>query len=355
MLWVVDWCRKLMNMEKIDFVLTWVDGDDPKWKAEKQAFEGKELSEGTSDDSNAECRYRADADLLRYWFRAVEQFTPWVNRVLFVTCGQKPEWLNENHPKLHLVNHKDYIPSNYLPTFNSNAIELNYHRISDLSEKFVLFNDDIFLLHQVAPEFFFRDGNPVLDADLRYTTKVGYNNWSRVLFNNYCVVNKSFDIGKSIWEFRKKWFDVSTLGFNRARSNFICYLANKTLPVGLYGHIALPHLKSSLQELWMRYPDIMEQTSMHKFRTDDQVNHWLLCAWNQAKGRFSPARENRLGRNVSINPNNLKWVCGMIKSQEIPQICINDTAQNSDPDHCNIELINAFNSILPYQSQFEKF
>lgn len=56
--------------------------------------------------------------------------------------GQKPERLNENHPKLVLMNHKDYIPSDYLPTFNSQTIKLNLHRIPDLSEKFVLFIDD---------------------------------------------------------------------------------------------------------------------------------------------------------------------------------------------------------------------
>ena len=126
-------------MDKIDFVLLWVDDNDPVWLEQKNHYlkQEKELSHS---DANSDCRYR-EHGLLRYWFRAVEQFTPWVNKVFFVTCGQKPEWLDESHSKLCLVNHKDYIPAEYLPTFHSNTIELNLHRIDNLSEHFVLFND----------------------------------------------------------------------------------------------------------------------------------------------------------------------------------------------------------------------
>lgn len=343
-------------MEKIDFVIPWVDGDDLAWRVEKQKWEA--LSKGinsASEDANTDCRYRSDNEMLRYWFRSVENFAPWVNRIHFVTCGQKPSWLNENHPKLNMVNHKDYIPSKYLPTFNSNVIELNYHRINDLSENFVLFNDDIFLLQPVKEVFFFRSGYPVLDTNLRYTNMVGCNSWSRVLFNDYCIVNKNFVIGRSIWENRKKWFSIKELGYKRARKNLLCYLANKTLPVSLYGHIAHPILKSTLQELWERCPDVMEQTSRHKFRSDDQVNQWLFCAWAQAEGRFFPAREDRLGKNFSISSSIVNEVCEMIKNQSFPQICVNDTEKNDNPDYCYSELIKAFDSILPEQSQFEKF
>ena len=97
--------------EKIDFVLPWVDGADPKWLAEKRKWEGAGAAMARGDeDANADCRYR-DCGLLKYWFRAVEKFAPWVNRVFFVTCGQKPDWLDESNPKLRLVNHADYIPA----------------------------------------------------------------------------------------------------------------------------------------------------------------------------------------------------------------------------------------------------
>ena len=64
---------------KIDFVIPWVDGNDPKWKIEKDKY-----SPTKADESNASNRYR-DWGLLPYWFRAVEKYTPWVNKIYFVT------------------------------------------------------------------------------------------------------------------------------------------------------------------------------------------------------------------------------------------------------------------------------
>lgn len=340
-------------MEKIDFIVTWVDGDDPVWQKEKNRWEGLGGTESDAPDANEECRYRENG-LLRYWFRAVEKFAPWVNTVHFVTCGQRPEWLNEAHPKLHLVNHEDYIPKEYLPTFNSNTIELNFHRIEELSEYFVCFNDDVFLLRPVEPSFFFREGQPVLKTSLQYYRNVGYNNWSRMLFNDYCIVNRSFDMKKTIWQNRKKWFSIKELGYNKARRNLLCYLANGTLPVSSYGHVSQPHLKSTLQEVWEQYPEIMHHASLSKFRSDDQVNQWLMCAWNQAKGNFYPATVETLGRCVNVCLERLDDVCGLIESGTIAQICVNDSHRNTEAERCHQEVAQSMEIILPEKSSYEK-
>lgn len=340
--------------ERIDFVIPWVDGSDPKWIEEKSKYD-MSIRETTSlDASNADCRYRGDSDLLRYWFRSVEKNAPWVNAIHFVTCGQKPEWLDENHPKLHLVNHADYIPSKYLPTFNSNTIELNYHRIDELSEKFVLFNDDVYLLKPVDPELFFNKA-PVIDANLQYPDYVKYSNWSRVLFNDYCIVNDSFDIVNSIKSNRGKWFNVKELGVGRSLMNFLCFKVNGTLPVSNYGHIASPHLKSTLQEVWEKHPDIMDQTCTHKFRSDDQVNQWLLSAWDQAKGNFFPAKRKKLGIRIVVSPDFLPLALRIIKSRSFPQICLNDTDSNTDPTTSLREISSAFEALFPEKSSFEKW
>ena len=135
----------------IDFVVLWVDGNDPQWQAQKAKYQGKTL-----DDSNAAHRFR-DWGLMPYWFRAVEKFCPWVRKVHFVTCGHVPQWLNLDCPKLNHVKHSDYIPAEYLPTFSANTIEMNIHRIPDLAEHFVFFNDDMFLVRPMAEDAFFRE------------------------------------------------------------------------------------------------------------------------------------------------------------------------------------------------------
>lgn len=339
-------------MEAIDFVVTWVDGEDAAWVQEKNRYERMESSYKGGEE-NSDCRYRNDG-FLRYWFRSIERYAPWVNTIHFVTCGHKPEWLNEKHPRLNLVSHSDYIPADFLPTFNSRTIELNLHRIKRLSERFVLFNDDEFLLRPVSPDFFFKKGNPVLDTDLKYP-KVSYGNFSRVTFNNYCLINDSFDIKKSLWSNREKWFNVSSLGIRRAGNNFINFLVNKTLPLFQYGHVALPHLKSSFYEVWDRWPDIMNTTCMHKFRADDQVNQCILSAWNQAKGLFYPANKKRLGKRIWISPGNLNSILDTIKSDNTPQICINDTRFNTEPERSFAMIREAFQHVFPDRSQFEKW
>ena len=111
--------------------------NDPKWKADFAKWSGLD----TTDDSRNEtsvARFR-DYGFLKYWFRGVEKFAPWVRRIHFVTCGQKPDWLDESNPKLNLVNHEDYIPREFLPCFNSSVLECHLHRIPGLAEHFVYF------------------------------------------------------------------------------------------------------------------------------------------------------------------------------------------------------------------------
>ena len=56
---------------------------------------------------------------------------PWINQIVFVTYGHLPQFLKENHPKLKIIRHADYIPEEYLPTFNSNTIEMNFYKIPE--------------------------------------------------------------------------------------------------------------------------------------------------------------------------------------------------------------------------------
>ena len=152
-------------MEKIDFVIAWVDGNDPEWRKQKNEYSPSK----ETDSSNI--RYR-DMEILKYWFRAVCEYAPWVNKVHFITWGHLPEWMNTECEKLHIVNHKDYIPEKYLPTFSSHPIELNIHRIKGLTERFVYFNDDMLLNDYVSPDYFFKKGLP---CDFAHVNNVYYS------------------------------------------------------------------------------------------------------------------------------------------------------------------------------------
>ena len=138
----------------IDIVITWVDGSDPAWLAEKAKY-----LPPAERDSNSPNRNR-DWGLLPYWFRSIEKFAPWARTVHFVTWGHVPEFLDLEAPRLHVVRHEEFIPAEYLPTFSSHAIEMHLHRIPGLAEHFIYFNDDMFLLRPMQETDFFRDGLP---------------------------------------------------------------------------------------------------------------------------------------------------------------------------------------------------
>ena len=339
-------------MEKIDFVLPWVDGGDPQWRSEKKRYAAIEIG-AAAGDANNECRYN-DLGLLKYWFRSVERFAPWVNRVFFVTCGQKPDWLDESNPKLRLVDHKEYIPSDYLPTFQSNTIELNLHRIAELSEHFVLFNDDMFLLRPVKPEFFFKRGLPVIPCDLGIPDWIGCSNISRIVINNCGILKRSLDVRHLIWKHIWKYVDVKSLGFVRATKNLACLAVNRIFIPGTFGHLSMAHLKSTLDEIWRINPKIMDITSRSRFRSDDCVNQWLAGAWDMVSGRFYPANEKRRGLFITINMDNLSQICHTIRQQSSPQLCLNDKGNPADLEPCFREVYQSFEELLPEKSSFEK-
>ncbi|MBO7683881.1 MAG: Stealth CR1 domain-containing protein [Kiritimatiellae bacterium] len=338
--------------QNIDFVIPWVDGSDPAWLAEKRKWEGAGAAQA-GGEANADCRYR-DCGLLRYWFRAVEKFAPWVGRVFFVTCGQRPEWLDESNPRLRLVSHADYIPHEYLPTFHSDTIELNLHRIPDLSERFVLFNDDTFLLRPAAPGFFFRDGLPVVPCDLGVPRWIGCSNISRVVVNNAGVLKQGLDVERLVWRNIWKFADVRALGFVRAAKNVASFAVNRTWIPGTFGHLPMPHLKSTFEEVWRSQPKAMERTSRSRFRIDDGVNHWLAAAWNVASGRFAPANEKRRGEFAALDERSLAGVCGTVRGRSCPQLCLNDRGGDVTTERCYAEIAAAFGDILPEKSSFER-
>ena len=174
-------------MEKIDFVIPWVDGNDPEWQAQKDKYYQGEKNQ------NKNSAYR-DWNTLRFWFRGVEKYAPWVNRIHFITWGHIPQWLNINHPKLNIVKHTDFIPDDCLPTFSANSIELHINRIDALEEHFVYFNDDTFVLAPINIEDFFINGLPADSAILSATIPSVKNEiFTYILFNDLLLINANFN------------------------------------------------------------------------------------------------------------------------------------------------------------------
>ena len=327
--------------EKIDFVLIWVDGGDKEWQKERNKYAGKD------PEDLADYRFR-DWENLKYWFRGVEKFAPWVNNVYFITCGHYPEWLNLNHPKLKFVKHEDYIPKEYLPTFNSHTIELNLHRIKDLSDKFVYFNDDMFLINKVEEDDFYKNSMPKLIAGLD-AIALNDERFGHIMLNNIQLINRNFNKKEVFNKNILKWYYyryglktlIKTL-FLSSYSNFTCF-NNPHMPV--------PLLKNTINELWEKENDILDKTSKDKFRTSEHVNQYIFSWYEIAKGNFIP-QKGSFGKYYTITDNN-KDIYDGIKRQKHKLICLNDVSNNFDFEKAKNEIIEAFETILPEKSTFE--
>lgn len=333
--------------EKIDFVLTWVDGSDPNWNSQKEEYKKKEGQMFIKDASTA--RYR-DWDNLRYWFRGIENFAPWVNNIYFVTWGHVPEWLDTSNPKLKIINHKDFIPHEYLPTFSVNTIENNFHRISGLSEQFVYFNDDMFLIKPTKPTDFFKNGKPVDSAIL---TAHCYSKKETLIMTpivDIGVINDYFEIKNTIKSNFFKWFNFK---YKKGILQNIILSFCPRFPGMAQHHLPTSLLKSTYNELWEKEKELLNFTCVNKFRSTTDVNQWLFREWQLASGNFIP-RNVSIGKSFIISKSNKDQVVNYIKGSKGKMICINDGKMtDADFDYLKKEVINAFSQILPNKSSFE--
>ena len=328
--------------DKIDFVITWVDGSDKEWQIERNKNAGKD------PEDVADYRYR-DWGTLKYLFRGIEKFAPWVNKVFFVTNGQKPEWLNLEYEKLVWVKHEDYIPKEYLPTFSANPIELNFHRINELSEHFVYFNDDTFLTDFVDKNYFFENGLPKYFAQL----DVNVNDdeiFQHIVLNDSQLVNRYLKLDDSYKNDRKKWFD-NTHTFKQKIKNYFLFQFHKIESIKLV-HMASPILKSTMIELWEKNPLEFEKTSKKKFRSREDINQYVFAWYDILRGKFEPfnPQKCRYFTGADINSNSIDSV----KNRQYKMICINDTCEIKNFDEAKTILIGMFEEMLPTKSAYEK-
>lgn len=331
----------------IDFVILWVDGNDPKWQREKSKYDSN-----VNDDSNSTSRYR-DWGLLPFWFRGVEKFTPWVNKIHFVTWGHIPEFLNLNNPKLNIVKHTDFIPAEYLPTFSSHAIELNIHRIPGLSENFVYFNDDMFIIRKMTEQAFFSQGLPcTYGGEVPMAFQGDTDIWLHAAVNGMGVINNHFNKKEQVRRFNKKYINTNY----RWQDNIRTFTLEKLFPDYFLGfknlHAPGAYLKKTFEEVWTAESDLLNKTSSHKFRSADDVNQWVMLWWQIASGHFIPYNTDNFV--CSVNENTIDFVCNSIKNQSNDMICVNDDADERSFQNLSEELKSAFQTILPEKSSFEK-
>lgn len=333
-----------MPDDKIDIVYLWVDGSDKKWRETRNAWY-KKIYKKDLPNSN-ESLYRDNGEL-KYSLRSVAECADWVNHIYIITgFNQVPKWLNTKNKKITIVPHEQIMSKDALPTFNSNSIEKCIPNIPNLSEKFILMNDDTFFNKKIKPSFFFDNHNRAI-----------------VLYN------KHKDMQRDIEKWRNS---VDTYTHNIILSAIkIKEIFGKDLLGIRPSHGIDPYLKSSIIEC-KNHPKIkkeIEKQIKEKFRTRDSFQRWIFNLYGYATGKtiLKKARGYKSGRHKISNfiYNTLHWhaVCNSPvfcfdtkESKEsikhAPIFCINDSPDNNDKIlQNNLEFLS---TRFPNKSQFEK-
>ncbi len=333
-------------MNKIDFIITYLDGNDIEWQKEKNKYTPGEVA-----DINPN-RYR-NWDNLHYLFRGIEKFAPWVNKVHFVTCGHVPEWLNINHPKLNIVRHDQYIPKEWLPTFSSRCIDMNFHRIPELAEHFVYFNDDMFLTQSVTPEVFFHKGLPCDSPTMRAAQYIKVPGMPLHLapIVDTSVINQHFRMRKVVKAKPFNWLNPKYGKFNIATLlslGYVNFVGFRSL------HLPYSYLKSTYEEVWEKEQELCTKASEHRFREVTDVNHWIFTYWQYALNKFYP-RSLKDGFCFQLHTKeDARKAADAIYAKKYKLICLNDVVENNG-DFIDIkECVNtALEKILMEKSEFE--
>lgn len=296
----------------IDLVYTWVNGNDSEFQRIRQQY----IDPTTPGADLRDRRWRSH-DELRYSLRSVARFAPWIRTIHLVTNGQRPSWLNLDHPKIRLVTHNQiYRWPEHLPTFSSTSIESHLHRIPNLSEHFLYANDDMFL------------GAPVELAD--FFTTLGF-----------LLVHR----GRALTEPLLKQILKVEPAYSGILNAF--HLFQNAYPRGLFfwlDHQIKPYTISLYNFAESKWPQAFETTSANRFRCDTDValNYSLLH--NVAlQERMAIARKKT---DVAVKMGSQEDYQKVIN--ESPKFfCVND--EDADPQG----LEQFLSTLFPDPSEFE--
>lgn len=234
--------EKLMPVNyPIDIVFTWVNDLDVNWSKKYNHYKGNVNPTGLGSYATDDARF-SNHDELYYSIKSIKKYIPWVRMIYIITDSQTPHWFIEDKG-IKIIDHKDIIPDQYLPTFNSHVIEAHLHFIPGLSENFIYFNDDVFVARHLPAGHFFK-GNGIASLFL-----------SR----------------KSLLEMHGRGVNTPTLSASLSCANILNKDFNINVDAPLV-HTYVPLKRSFFKMAWELYGERIDCFLVNKFRSNNDMN-----------------------------------------------------------------------------------
>jgi hypothetical protein len=309
----------------VDAVYTWVDGDDPVLAAERRAHQA--LSDNPIAPRETGASRYTSHDELRYALRSLEMYAGFIRHVYLVTDSQVPAWLDPDAAGITVIDHRDILPADALPVFNSHAIESRLHHIPGLSDHYLYFNDDVFINRPVRAEHFFH-GNGIARIPLS-PLKLG-------LGAPHPLEPAPNSAGKNTREVISRFH-----GRN---------ITHKSL------HTPHPQLLSVMREMENAGIEELKQTSYSRFRstTDVAPASTLHHHWAMATARAVPADYSF--RYVQLGtPDMHRRLARLAAGEDVDFFCLNDVDTAPEARAAAQAAIGAFlERKYPFPSRYER-
>jgi hypothetical protein len=303
------------NNLPIDVVIAWVDGNSPKLAEKRNLYLTN--SNLQSGHPGALPTHFASINEIKYCLFSILKFAPFVRNVFIVTDEQDPnlwEDIKRYYPErinsVKIVDHKEIFEGyeEYLPVFNSTAIETMIWRIEGLAEHFVYFNDDFILVREHKPEDWFVDNKPVLRGRWEIAP------FRKILRNKLKIAIKKHLLKHANYQPRfsfylGQWNAASMLG-KKCRYFFNC-------------HTPYVYRVSTFKKFFNSNPNPLIKNISYRFRNQNQYNlttlayHLEIQSGNRnfaklERAYFHPSQsKNRINRSIAKCENNesIKSIC----------------------------------------------
>lgn len=302
-------------INNIDYVFPYVDNKDPNWiKIFNEYTKGQKKDE----EINGDKRFNSNEELLKFKFRAIEKYMPWINIIHFIVQSESqiPKWLDRN--KVNIVYHDEIIPKEQLPTFNSSTIEMYINNIVGLSNKFIYGNDDTFPNNKLSPSDFFTKDNKIITNI--HKRKFYDMNWYHMLRNSMALIYKLCNITS----YRRNYIDSPN-------------------------HVDVPMIRDNNIELYNNQLDVIYKSSS-MFRQNNNFSQFIWVLYSiYKKGGINKKMFNM--KTLIINEHKQELIKELTISNSVEYLCINDNEHNTQDDYNDI--VNVFNKKYPNKSKFE--
>ena len=232
--------------------------------------------------------------------------------------------MNRDNPKLRIVYHDEFIPKDYLPTFSTLVIETFYFRIKDLSNQFIVCNDDFYFINPIPNDWFFKDGKIHQGMSGTRPRKWGNGNsvWSGIIYNNTRFLEKNI-------------------------------LKTQLGQYYHYSHLPDGRVKSYEIHFMDKYGDeVRDAMIVSHFRHPKNLIPSLLFIDSMKYTKYG-VRDEQIYKNSKYAELTVNTDWKGLRNKQM--ICLNDTVNsNADFENTQKKFLEFMESVLPEKSSFEK-